>query len=129
MARTGFVVDPSAILALLNEEAGADRVASCLRAAVVSTVSVVEVVTKLVDGRYPLDVAVKAVDALDMDEIAFDSPQARAAAQLATTAQGRALSPRDRACLALAHVTGRVAVTTGRAWARPETSARIELAR
>lgn len=64
---THDVLDASALLAFLNAEPGADRVSGILldHRAVVLTVNLTEVLTRLLDWKIPLDDAVARLDALD----------------------------------------------------------------
>ena len=64
---THDVLDASALLAFLYAEPGADRVSEILldHRAVVLTVNLTEVLTRLLDWKIPLDDAVARLDALD----------------------------------------------------------------
>ncbi|GHT98156.1 hypothetical protein FACS1894154_02980 [Betaproteobacteria bacterium] len=58
------VVDASAVLALLNAEPGAKRVAAALPGAIISTVNMTEVLTRLIDWGLSHDEIHETVDAL-----------------------------------------------------------------
>ena len=49
------VLDASALLCLLNDEPGADRVVDVLTRSIIGTVNLAEVVSKLRDRGLPLD--------------------------------------------------------------------------
>jgi ribonuclease VapC len=111
------VLDASAVLALLQNEAGAERVADLLSGAAMSAVNLSEVVAKLTDHGMPADDVREALDGLPLDVHAFDREAAFAAGELRRITRGAGLSLGDRACLALAARLGAAALTADRAWA------------
>jgi ribonuclease VapC len=111
-----IVLDASALLALLQNEPGAEVVADLLPAGAMSAVNLAEVVAKLIDHGVPLEDAREALDGLPIDVHAFDRDDAFAAGELRRVTRGVALSLGDRACLALAARLGVAAVTADRAW-------------
>ena len=125
------VLDASAVLALLQAEPGhavvqahVERGNCCM-----SSVNVTEVLTQLIDrGMSPED-AEAALDALEIEVIAFDDVAARAAAALRVTTRAQGLSIGDRACLAVAALRKSVAVTADRAWKDVDCGVRVELIR
>lgn len=114
MARV--VLDSSALLALLFQEPGADKVAEVLGHALMSTVNITEVLTELHDRKAsPSDIAgVRGL--VDRIEVAYDLKQAALAAELRAATRVRGLSLGDRACLGLAKSVGLPAMTGDRAW-------------
>jgi len=126
---TSAVLDSSAILAVLNGEAGAELVIPMLATAVASTVNVAEVLGKLIDRGGSLDDAMQALDAIDLDVVDYDLALAQRTASLRTEPANRSLSLGDRACLALAEREGVPALTCDQSWSRAVTSANIEFAR
>jgi PIN domain nuclease of toxin-antitoxin system len=118
-----YVMDASALLAVVFDEEGADAVlALAPRGALLSTVNWTEVLAKLVDHGLPVDEAIPRLsesgllDAIRLVE--FDTAQARAAAELRQHTRPLGLSLGDRACLALALLRGARAVTTDQVWLR-----------
>lgn len=111
------VLDASAVLALLQGEAGADIVADLLPRGAMSAVNLSEVVAKLTDHGMPADAARTALDGLPIEVHPFDRDAAYAAGELRRVTRGAGLSLGDRACLALAMRLGVPAVTADRAWA------------
>jgi len=110
------VLDASAVLALLQNEPGADRVAALLTGGAMSAVNLSEAVAKLTDhGMATADIR-EALDGLPLDVHAFDRDAAFAAGELRRITRGGGLSPGDRAYLALAAHLGVEAVTADRAW-------------
>lgn len=115
---TSHVLDASAVLALLNEEPGAERVQALLERndCVVSVVNVTEVLSKLSDHGLSPDEARFALDTLELAERPLDAGLARSAAALRPLTRDKGLSLADRCCLALAGSLGAVAVTADRPW-------------
>jgi PIN domain nuclease of toxin-antitoxin system len=111
------VLDASALLALLQNEPGAEVVADLLPAGAMSAINLSEVVAKLMDHGMPQDDAREALDGLPIDIHPFDRDDAFAAGELRRVTRGAGLSLGDRACLALAMRLGVAAVTADRAWA------------
>ena len=124
------VLDASALLALLQNEPGAEIVASRLQRCVMSAVNLSEVVAKLADHGMPEADLRAALDLLDLDVREFDTEAAYAAGELRRETRHVGLSFGDRACLALAMRLDAVAVTADRAWVRlADDKLRIELIR
>jgi PIN domain nuclease of toxin-antitoxin system len=121
-----YVFDSSALLALLLEEAGADRVEAMLDGSLISVVNVAEVAATL--GRHFSMEEVKAIlgdsgpvpMAAD-EEMAIDAGLLRPATDFA------GLSLADRFCLALGRRHGLPVVTADRAWARVAEAAAVEV--
>jgi len=107
------VLDASALLALLQEERGADEVELFLDGALMSCVNLSEVLQKAgqcaqIEGlEYDLQ-------ALGIAFRPFDVETARSTAGM--WSRGTGLSLGDRACLALAEQVGGTAITTERRW-------------
>lgn len=110
------VLDASAVLAVLYDEAGADVVIPYLSSGCISVVNMAEVITRLVDDHIPEAQAWLQVKGLVDDLVAFDESQARVAAALRATTRSAGLSLGDHACLALAQHRGTTAITADRSW-------------
>ena len=111
-----FVLDSSAILALLNDEAGADVVAEILPSSVVSTVNLAEVIASLVNKGVSGADAEAALLTLDCKSEPFRREEALLAGRLRESTRQAGLSLGDRACLALALSLGLPVLTADRAW-------------
>ncbi len=110
------VLDASALLALLNGEAGSEAVAAIMSEAVISSVNLSEVVAKLADhGMGEKDLR-GLIEGLGINVIAFDEAQAYAAGLMRPATRSAGLSLGDRACLALARLRRAPAYTTDRSW-------------
>jgi ribonuclease VapC len=111
------VFDASAILALLLEEPGAEKLTDeIIDDAVASTVNLAEVQTKLVLRGYDRDEAWE--DALDQVTAVepFTSEQAKIAGSLVANAAQFGLSLGDRSCLALAIALNAEVYTAEKLW-------------
>jgi ribonuclease VapC len=111
-----IVLDASAVLALLQAEPGADAVEDALPGALLSTVSMAEVVTKLAEGGVDAARARSGMDALRLEYVPLDVTTAEDAGALRPLTRKAGLSLGDRCCLALARQHGAVVLTTERAW-------------
>jgi ribonuclease VapC len=124
------VLDASAVLALVHDEEGADRVAAVLPQARLSTANLAEVVGKLVDvGIDPRRVEglLTAAGVVLEPVLVADAVLAGALRQVDG---GRLLSLGDRCCLALALRSDPPEVLTGdRAWAELDLPLDVELLR
>ena len=112
-----IVLDASAILALLNDEPGAEKITpDLLGRATASTVNLAEVQTILVrEGGDPDESWTLAVDPIP-DFEPFTAEQARIAGTLVQKTSSLGLSLGDRACLALAIALEAPVYTTDRLW-------------
>jgi len=123
------VLDASAVLALLRDEAGAAQVAGFLPTAAISAVNLAEVLVVLERNGVPPTDARRAVAALALDVVPADAATAHAAAAVAAASKRRGLSLGDCFCLATAELAGRPAVTADRTWAKLKTGAKVVVVR
>ncbi len=114
------VLDSSAILALIFNEPGAEKVKATLPDALLSTINLAEIITKLVDRGLPADVARAAVEVIGAEIVDFDIGQAFLTGELRVATRAAGLSLGDRACLALAAKRNLPAMTADRAWGKLE---------
>ena len=124
-----YVLDASALLTVLNEEAGEERVASILGQAVVSTVNLCEVLGKLMDAGMADTDAKASVDLLHVRPVDFNMEMALVAAHLKSRFKRLGLSLGDRCCLALGIVRKNTVVTADRAWSKLKLGITIEVVR
>ena len=111
------VLDASAVLALLQDEPGADVVEDAIdRGAVVSAVNLAEVVTKMVDAGAAVDRAADLVLGLFVEVEPYALQAAVDAARIRSVTTERGLSLGDRACLSLARSRELSLITADRAW-------------
>jgi PIN domain nuclease of toxin-antitoxin system len=125
-----IVLDASALLALLNQEDGAQRLTpEVLSEATASTVNLAEVQTKLVrEGGDPEEAWELAIAPVSGAE-PFSSDQARIAGTLVKETRSLGLSLGDRACLALAITLKAPVYTTDREWKNLKLGIRIHIVR
>jgi ribonuclease VapC len=117
--RTVTVLDASALLALFNDEPGAQAVLNALAGdCLLSAVNQTEVLTKLLDRGLSQAEAVSVMEAVDIDVVAFDESQSLDAAWLRVETRTVGLSLGDRACLALARSRKAAALTADRPWSQ-----------
>jgi ribonuclease VapC len=124
-----YVLDASALLCLLQEEKGAERVARALPAAIIGAVNYSEVVAKLGEAGIDDATADALIDTLQLKVMPFDRTHARLAGSLRTITRKFGLSLGDRACLALAAAEGATALTCERSWTRFEAPCKVEALR
>lgn len=96
-----YVLDDSAVVALLNREPGEDRVEPILAVSVISAVNYCEVIGKLIDAGMPESAARESADLLGVEVIGFSADLAHIAAALRPATKSLVLSLGDRSCLAL----------------------------
>ncbi len=111
------VLDASAVLALIQRERGAEMLpAEFLKDAVISTVNLAEVQSKLVKNGYGPEEAWEDALSFVTSTEPFTSEQAKIAGSLITKTQQYGLSLGDRSCLALAIALKAPVYTTEQAW-------------
>jgi len=117
---TGVVVlDASAVLASVFDEPGAEKVDAYVQTdslLLITSVNMVEVISKLLDKGIPIDVARQLLQPLGLDETPLDGSLGAIAAQLRPLTRKAGLSLGDRCCLALARSRDAIAVTADRNW-------------
>ncbi len=112
------LLDASALLALINEEAGAEKVEKVLDDAAISTVNVAEVASKLNDFGWPADEIAPLCDHLQLEILPFERDVALASGQLRSATRKIGLSLGDRACLATSLLTKYRILTADKSWAK-----------
>jgi ribonuclease VapC len=124
-----MVLDASALLALFNDEPGADSVMQALeRPCLLSAANHTEVLTKLLDkGLSPQDAAT-VMTSVELRIVAFDAAQSADAAWLRTATRKVGLSLGDRACLALARAEGAAVLTADKPWLQIAQAVGVQVA-
>ena len=123
------VLDSSAVLAVLFEEDGAEKVVRHIPTGCISAVNVTEVVTKALKEGASLPAVQDFLSRLALEVIPFDFRQALAAGSLQPFAKPHNLSLGDRACLAVGLTSGRPVVTADREWANVPIEVAVVLIR
>lgn len=111
-----FVLDASALMALLNVEPGAEAVNQFAPSAAISAVNWCETYGKLRAAGVDAGSLTANMQETGIAILPFDEIDARAAGELAPATKHAGLSLADRACLALAARLRVPAVTADRAW-------------
>jgi len=124
-----LVVDASAVIAFLVGEPFTRFDPEKLGHALISAVNLSEVLARLPEIGVPESKTAAAVERLDLRVVAFDEPQAHAAARLRPLTRQAGLSLGDRACLALGNARGCPVVTADRIWAGLDVGVEIVLIR
>ncbi len=125
-----IVLDASAVLAVIQNERGAEKLtASVLSNAVISTVNLAEVQSKLVKNGYSpaqgWQDALRLVPSVE----SFTADHARIAGDLIATTEKYGLSLGDRSCLALAIALNAPVYTTEQAWKNLQVGVPIHVIR
>jgi ribonuclease VapC len=128
MTEERYLLDASALLAMLGHEPGGDVVATVLSIASVSAVNWSEVVQKA--RAHGVDVAGlrEDLESLGIRIVPFGAAEAEAAADIWRRG-GQHLAMADRACLATALVHGLTAMTADRVWTTLEVGAQVQAIR
>ena len=121
------VLDASAVLALLLDEAGAAKVAGVLAGSKMSAVNHAEVFTHYAKlGSSQSDIE-ELVDTLPIEIVPLDTELARMAGMLRPLTIESGLSLGDRCCLALAQRSGLPALTADKAWKTIASAAKVKI--
>ncbi|EDN66875.1 PilT-like protein [Beggiatoa sp. PS] len=113
---SNVVLDASALLAFLHNEKGAERVAKNVHGAIISTVNLTEVMTKLFEKGLTRETIQRILKALHLEMVNFDAEMASKAAELRLITRHLGLSLGDRACLAVAEQLNLPVLTTDKQW-------------
>jgi len=124
-----YVLDASAVLTVLNQERGKERVEALLSQSAVSTVNVAETVGKLVNAGMSEGDAKTSLDLLDLEVVDFDYEMAQIAGALKRVTDVLGLSLGDRCCLALGLVRKNAVVTADRSWSKLKLTVDVEVLR
>ena len=113
-----YVLDSSAVLAVIRNEPGAHRVDAVLSNAVISSLNLQEVFKRLLDDAVSPEIVKASVDELRLQVIDHDGDAAWHAARLSTATRQYGKGHGDRTCLSLAMTRKATALTADREWAK-----------
>jgi PIN domain nuclease of toxin-antitoxin system len=113
-----ILFDSSAIIAVLANESGADKVRAVLADGAISSVNYAEVVGFLARTSRSREIAVQVFQALQVEIVSFDADLAATTGMLVNETRSAGLSLGDRACLALAQHRDAQVLTADRAWSK-----------
>lgn len=126
---SSYVLDASALLALLNGESGSEQVAAVLTEAVISSVNLSEVIARLADaGRSRTEIS-EFLEALELEVASFDTEMAYRAGMLRPLTRHLGLSLGDRTCLALGEFLRLPVMTADRAWGELDIEIEVQIVR
>jgi len=126
---SSFVLDSSALLACLNQEAGSEAVADIVADALLGTVNLAETMTVLVRQGASRERATEILQLWDFQVVDFERSLAEETGALIELTRSMGLSLGDRACLALARARGLPALTADRSWNGIDVGVQIQFIR
>ncbi len=113
----GYQLDASALLAVMLNEPGHERVRALIDHSSIHTMNFAEVVGKLIRAGVPAEEARQSVEELQLDtDEEFSLDQAADCGALIAETRKQGLSLGDCVCLTSAAWAGKVAVTAERRW-------------
>lgn len=124
-----FILDTSALLAVMLDEQGAEKVRPHIATAHISVVNLCETYTRLVEAGLSREDAEHQVMRLELRIRNFPEAHALEAAMLRPLTRHLGLSLGDRACLALGLLNDLPVLTADRAWAALDVGVEIVLIR
>lgn len=124
-----YVLDASALLALINKEAGHEIVADVVAHSVISTVNVTETVTILQKHGIKNEAARIFIADIVGEIVAFEEEHAFAAAALNTYTSKLGLSLGDRACLSVAKHLKLPVLSADKVWSKLKIGVLIKIIR
>ncbi len=121
-----IVIDSSVLLAVIHQERGSEKITpEFLTRAVISTVNLAEVQSKLVSSGWPSSVAWADATGSVREVIPFTAEHAQAAGSMVAQTRTLGLSLGDRACLALGLILRAPVYTADRSWKTLKLGVRI----
>lgn len=117
VVKNKYVLDASALLALINEESGHEQVADYLPEACISAVNLSEVISILHGISMPHKEIKQLMQDLIHSVVPFDETHAYQTAQLKSLTKEKGLSLGDRACIALGQLKNIPVITADKIWA------------
>ena len=124
-----YVLDSSAVIALVRREQGWEKVNAALEQSVISAVHLAESMTKLIRQGGEPRLVERLLRALDIEVIPWDEELAWASRDLCPLAWTNGISFADRACLTLARQLDLAAMTADSEWKKPSHGVRVYLIR
>jgi ribonuclease VapC len=113
---TKIVLDASAMLALLKNEPGAEKVEAILGKVVMSSINIAEVAGMLLDSKMSKQECMDLLKPLISTIVDFDFQQALIVAELKQMTKNKGLSLGDRACIAVGLSLNLPVYTADKVW-------------
>lgn len=126
-ALSKFVLDSSAVLAVLREERGAEFVMERAQDGLISSVNLAEVFSYVLTRGSGRDSVEALIRAMRLREFPFDRHQADILASIYSGTLGSSVGFADRACLALAKSHGVAALTGDHDWLKHDIGVEVLL--
>ena len=114
--RLDFVLDSTALIALIAKEPGFEKVQELLERAAISAINLTETVHKLIQKGSADGMVERLLQGLQLNVVAWSEGLAYSSVEFASLGRSHGLSLGDRACLTLAKKLHATAVTADRAW-------------
>lgn len=124
---TAFVLDASALIAMLKGEKGGDQVAEAISSARMCMINYAEVISHFVHAGMPPLAVDTMLDPLPIDIVPADRELARIAGHLRGETSPAGLSLGDRFCLSLAIRDGLSAWTSDSEWRKVASAIKAEV--
>jgi ribonuclease VapC len=124
-----YVLDSSAVIALVRREQGWEKVNAALAHSVISAITLTESMTKLIRQGGESLLVERLLRALGLDVIPWDEELAWAGRDLCPLAWTNGISFADRACLTLARQLDLAAMTADSEWKKPSHGVYVYLFR
>lgn len=124
-----YVLDSSALIALVRREPGWESVKAALEHSVISAVNLTESMTKLIRQGGEPRLVERLLKALDLEVIPWDEGLTWASRDLCPLAWTNGISFADRACLTLARYLDLAAMTADSEWKKARHGIRVFLFR
>jgi PIN domain nuclease of toxin-antitoxin system len=122
-----YILDASALIAMLRSEPGADRVSKTISDARMSVINYSEVVSYFVHAGMDARDVDAMLDPLPIEWIPVDKELANLAGRLRKSTASAGLSLGDRFCIALAKRDGLAAWTADKGWKTIESDVGVEV--
>lgn len=128
--RVEYVLDSTALIAVVEQEPGCNSVEKLLSRSAISAVNLTETANKLVERGSPIEGVRGVLLRMELTVEDWTEEMAYESAELTRFNKSHGLSLGDRACLTLAKHLGAIAVTADRTWRRaPSLGVRIMIFR
>jgi PIN domain nuclease of toxin-antitoxin system len=124
-----YVLDSSALIALVRGEPGSETVRAAMGASVVCAVNLTETMAKLIRAGGEPRLVERYLRGLQFEIIPWDEELAWESRDLCSLAWTHGISFADRACLALARHLRLAAITSDAAWKNLDVGVRVILFR
>jgi ribonuclease VapC len=125
-----YILDSTALIALVGLESGSQQIARLLKNSAVSAVNLAETANKLLEKGFSQAEVRESLAKLELQVEDWSEAMAYRSAEFTQFSKSHGLSLGDRACLTLAKQLRATAVTSDRTWRRlPSLGVRIMIFR